>query len=401
MDESNLSDIELLTPDAEETSEVAAPEVPEVANQDNDEDEKEKPEADEDETRSVAPIHSRPTIGEIKAEFPELFKKFPALKDVYFREQRYSAMFPTVEAAEEAQDNSLALTSLRDDILAGDSKNLLTAIKDTDPEALDKVAAQLLPNLYRLSPEAHWKATLPLMENLTRQFYNEGAKRGDESVMNAALHLAMHLFGDADIAKGGKTLQQIPDKGVSDDRKRLEAERKSFQDERSGSFTINVQSKAFDGITQLVGDDKKLDPEGVLSTFVKKTIKQEIINDVNSQMAADPSHMAYINSLWKQAKESNFVGDWEARITSAYLARAKSLIPALRVKYISEAMGTSQAQSGNKSAMIDKITGRREAGSSGKVPNQGNGVYSPKDVDWSKTSDEDMLNGRVTLKVRK
>jgi len=361
-----------------------------------DSEDSEETEPDEEETLSAS--KPRPTFAQLKEKFPTIFKEFPALKDMYFREQRFSTIFATVEDAEESYENSVALGNLRESVLSGDSEKLFGAVNESDPQALSKLSERLLPTLFKMSPDAHYKATLPLLENVVRGFFAEGSRRGNEDMANAALHLSEYLFGDLAIAKGEKTLIKTPIQQDDSERKKLAEDRKAFDDERMGSFTINVKSEAFDGLNKLVGGDSKIDPDGVFSKFVRETIRDKIIEGVNKQMEADKAHLAYMNSLWARARQSGYKGDWKSRITTAYLARAKSLVPTIRAGLISEALGSTRVQDGKKSNVVDKVLGRRESGTSGKAPTNGNVTYDAKKIDWSKTSDEDLLNDNVTLK---
>src|SRR5690606_17329467 len=59
--------------------------------------------SDKDKDKKVKPIvEGRPTYQELKKADPDIFKKVPGLKDVFFREQKFSETFASVEEAQQA-----------------------------------------------------------------------------------------------------------------------------------------------------------------------------------------------------------------------------------------------------------------------------------------------------------
>lgn len=389
-EEETPDETEIPTPKKAKTI-VPTEETDEEADQD-DEDEEGEGEPDEDETRGY---HARPTIAQIKEKFPELFKTFPELKDVYFREQRYTSLFPTVEDAETANENSTAFLSLQENVMAGNSENLFRAVNDEDPKALVKLGKSILPTLYRLSPEAHQQATLPLLENLVRSFYRDST---DENGQHSALWLSKYLFGNFDVAKGTKTLQEIPDTKVTAERAELDRERQELQREKYDRFHGDVLVEASEGLGKIIGGDVKIDPDKVFTPFMRLQIRKEIVATVDQQLGKDKTHVAYMDSLWEKARKNGYKGDWKSRITDAYLARAKSLVPAVRSRLVAVAMGTTQSRDEDRAGVVKKIAGRREPGNSGRPSNGAPTTYDPRKVDWSKTSDADFLSDKVVLK---
>ena len=141
----------------------------------------------------------------------------------------------------------------------------------------------------------------------------------------------------------------------------------------------------------------RIDPEGVFSDFIKNSIIDKVMTEVQDQMQSDRDHIRYMDSLWAKAKKAGYTGDWKSSIISAYLARAKSLVPAIRSRLVSEALGTSSNINGKKSKLVETQTSRKESGSSGREAKESKTIDSRR-VDWSKTSDIDLLEDRITYK---
>ena len=336
-------------------------------------------------TKEDEPLHERPTFAQIKAKYPDILKDFPSLRSIYYREQQFSDLFPTPADAKEAAENNEAFSAIRSDVFDGDGTKFLEALKESDQ--LDSFAGKVLNSLYKVSPEAQWKALAPVFQNAIRAFYKSS---NDENDQNAALRLAKYLFGDPEVASG-KT------NAVKDEPKKEDKEEKSWKTERYNSFRIDTLSGIHDTMKSEILSGMK---EEHLSNFVKDAIATKVIDQIREQLQADQSHMNYMGKLWDKANSNGYTTADKTSITNAFLARAKAIVPGIRRKLIAEALGTSVKINKDKTEIVERGVNRREPGNSGKTPMNGNKVYSPKDIDFSKTSEMDILNGNVTLKRR-
>ena len=113
----------------------------------------------------------------------------------------------------------------------------------------------------------------------------------------------------------------------------------------------------------------------------------KILKRVNEVLSSDERHMAAMRSMWEKAERSGFSAEWRNRIRNYYLSRAKAILPGIRAKAKSEATHKPGTAPRNQVPV-----GRSGSGSGGKVP------LSAKHIDYSKTSDMDILNGKVTRK---
>lgn len=402
------ADIDLLNEEsADDSSTEEDAKVDETADDDadtdiDDTDEDDSP-ATEDEEETIdeekidTEVPNRPTIAQIKAISPDIFKKLPGLRDMYFREQEFSKLFPTVGDAKTAYSAVEEYHKIRVAADSGDAEALLGSLENKD---IPKLATKLLPALYKADKDAHWDAIAPVLEGVARQFFTHGKKSNNENVMNAALFLSDFLFGDIGIAKGEKTLsKQEPESAES---KRLSDREKELNNRELKTFDDSVRSEGSRELKALIlergkGNKLKIDPEGVLTPFMKDTITEKIMIEVNTKMMTDQAHMRFMDSLWEKAKRDGYQGDWKAKIVSAFLARAKTLVPAIRAKLVSEALGTSQEHNEKKRETLDIVKSRREPGN-GASSNGRQRAVTAKQIDWGKSSDLDVLNDRQVLK---
>ena len=383
------ADVDLLNSDeVEEVKDEDEPLVDEEEEEEKEpEEETEEEEEKEEEEEPEETYHPRPSITELKTAFPDLFKKFPVMKDIIFREQEFGKLFPTVDVARSAVENSDALESFQQALSEGDASTFAKALVEID--AVDKVAPNILGSLYSVSPEAYVAATTPAFEKAVKMMYAEGASSGNDNLANAALVMSKWLFGDLEIAKGTKTFAKVErkDPEVEKIKKEREEESNARYQEHHNEATETASKK----LTSLIED--KLDPDEVLSPYMKRTIIKDCIEEVNAQIISDKQFINYMNNLWLEYRRSNYSGELKNRIISAFLLRAKPLIPGIRSRVTKEALGVAKKDSQNK--------GKRAAASGSKnVPagatskERGN-FDSGKRVDYSQSSDEDIIAGNI------
>src|SRR5208337_3668946 len=120
--------------------------------EEEEEGEVEEEEGEEEEEPSPELTHpfDRPSLKVVEEAFPGLLKKFPSLRDMYFREAEYSKLFPTVDDAKEANENNTAFLSMREDIFQGNGSKLFSSIKEVNEKDLEKFSTTVLPTLFQV-----------------------------------------------------------------------------------------------------------------------------------------------------------------------------------------------------------------------------------------------------------
>jgi hypothetical protein len=404
MADEQLGDLEILnqdetteeTPEREETSEEETSEKTsdeEVTEEEKSEEEAETKEGEEekseeepepDEAEKLA--QGRLTFKEVTTKFPTLFKEFPALRHAFFREQEYSKVFPTVEDAQEAATRAQNYAFLEQDLLAGEPKNLLTSVAQASPEAFERIVSRLLPTVYEVNKDAFYEMTEPIIKNALQAAYTDGSSAGTQDGKNLALaaqYIHRFLFRTADITNEKQTIRE---KQPDPERVKFEQERQQFQEARFIEFRSDIGKTAEAEVRKLIADG--LDPEKKLNDFTRKTITKEIIEQIGSVLGKDPRHLATMESLWTRARKNGLTQEHKARILQTYLGRVKEVLPTIRSKVRSEALGIAK----------DKPVIKRPAGTVTGNATQTPGTINPRKVDWNKTSDLDFLNDNVKMK---
>ena len=398
-DEAELSEeLEVKSPEEAEEKSVEADVNDETEPEEETEELEEKEEEAQPENLSTHPF-DRPSIKAIEEKFPGFFKQFPALRDMYFREAEYSKVFPTIDDAREASENNTAFNSIRESVFEGNGEKFFSAIKEVSDKDLERFSTKVLPTLFKVHPQSFWRAANPLVEDIARNMFEKGKKEGNESLQNAARYLSDYFFGKTEIAEGKDTsiVKVEEDSGVKQ-------EREKFDNERATAFRSTVENDLRSELVRAIeGKDPKtgksrLDPDSVFSKFIRTTIVDRIIEDLGSQLTSDKDHIRFMDSLWDKAKKNGRTDADKARLLTAYLSRAKSLIPSLRSKYVSEARGGNEKIASKNKEKTEEINSRVSSGTQGKGSNGSNKNYHPKSINYSKTSDADILNDNITYK---
>jgi len=400
-DELELTDNELLNESSEVLDdEIIEPEIKdskdaelELKDEEEDEDEKKeklKTEADEKDKDKDKPFpFERPSISEIKAKFPDFFKEFPQFRDVVFQEIEYRKIYPTIEDAREALEDSRTLDGLRESVLQGKSEDIFEAISQTDKGAAEKFALTFLPTLYAKNKDLYVSTINPLLENLVRQL----GKTGNENSKNAALVVANFLWGDngEDIVEGKKTNSKSLEE--SEDAKSLRLEREKDANERLGTFTRETIGEMKDGLARLIS--RGLDVDGTMSDYAKKTLTQDIIMQVDEVLKKDANHMNVMNSRWLHLKKEGYNTASKEKLVSAYLSRAKQVIPSIRDKARNDFLGVKKKVAEKKIEEIDRVSSRSKEVTSGRGNGTGAGapnVVKPSRELYRKMTDLEILN---------
>lgn len=367
LNEESGPDADLLskeTPDPESTGE----ELDTKATDDEPKDEKEAtedPEVDDDK------IIGRVTFKEVTAEFPELFKKFPSLRDSFFREQEYSKVFATVEEARISSEKAQVLDNLDQSVVQeGNPAPLMEVLFNNDPKAAKNFAKNFLPTIFEADKQTYVEITTPIIKNVLRDMLRLGIERKDKNIELAAGYASQVIFGSFKIPEDAKET-------VDPKLQELQGQIDSIAEEKEYNFNISLA----EAIEVQLKRNIKL-PED-MPEYQKEALVEKIIKDIGSNLARNPDHVRSMKALMQAAKQGKYGPEWKPRLVAAFLGRAKNLLPAIKQKAL--AGGSSDKPTGKNNKPLPPTARVGKEGS--KIPND------PKKVDWKKTSDMDILNG--------
>jgi len=352
--------------DDDKESEDENDEEDEDKEDDDEEEEEEDDEEDDDEVLSS-------DIKAIKSKYPTLLKEFPGVRAALYRDQQYSEFFGSPKDAEVIVKKAGVLDKVEEDIFVNhDPSNLLESLSK-DKDALENVSFELMRWTMKNNKDLYLElAALPLKQVL-RNAWKEG--NGNKTDLGrAAAYIHKFFFNDTDISSKVK----IEDgKSRSDDKnpaKEAYEKRLSQLEQREyENFKGAVDQSYIRKMSGYIQDS--LDKDERLNDWMKGRIVKETIEEIGSQLENDSRYMNQIGSIWKQAKTAGFPNDFKSRIVSTALARAKSLVPEIRKRLVSEALGKKlkrQEEDSNKVRKFKKVVrteGKREDRKESKIQN--------------------------------
>ena len=352
---------------------------------------------DEEEEGEDKPFEGRPTLTDIKTKYPKIFKEFPELREVLFREQKFSENFGSVEEAQEAAVKAQSFNTIEAALLAGDVNPIIQQLGANAPNSLAQVVDNFLPTVMKASQDLYLRATIPVIEQFLFTAYEHGKSTNDANLMRSAQHAANFIFGKPEIPDPSR---RTGNKGPHPAEQKLEEERRTWAETRFREASSEVSAEID---TELESEILKgLDPGKKLSERQRSRLIQDIKDEIDKNLGKDEAFKRQMKGLWTKAGAANYPKDQRASIKSAFLARAKALVPSVRTRLRAEWFGEKLPNSGEKNPDKNKgqqLTRKRVIPDSGRVAS-GKGTRPPssKEVDYSKTSDLDLIEGRFSRK---
>jgi hypothetical protein len=363
---SEKPEAESISEDEEETEQTEELEVDKEEGEEESEEETSKEESEEKEEETEdeeEPIGSLVTAKDLKEKYPDIFKKVPELKAVIYREQQYSQLFADPREAQEAATLAETFREIEGDVTAGNVEPLFTAVKKTNGVDFNKFAANVLPSLRKIDEQAFMKVIAVPFKQMLRTAYRAGRSKGNANLTNAAQHIHDFIFDNIDLDE--KTDYEQPEAQANPDELKYKQKLQELDSRDHRNFKVSVDQEWIDGIAKDFSEG--LDPKGEMTKWVKDKMIEDAIKEVNKQLTIDGRHQKSMEVLWRQAKASGYSAEAKARIVSAALARAKQLIPNVRMKLRREAFARGSrvdGNSGSSSGAKEKPTFRPSTSSS-------------------------------------
>jgi len=347
----------------------------EKGDDDEDEDNKEfdkEEELDEEEKE----VENEFTVRALKKEFPNIFKKFPEVKEAIFRERAFTKIFGSVEEAEDAASKSQYLDEISQDIFEGKSENLLKSLKKNSEESLKIFASGFLPELYKTDKELYHEITDHALNQMLHVVNANAMKNGNKNLAMAVKYISQFVFGEAELPEL-KQLNKPVEKSEAE--KKLEERERSYEKQKYSEFEDSVHSRARTKLEALIkegfADDK------TMTDFVKDAITDKIIDQVGTTIAKDKFFQSQLASLWKKAVREGYTGEAKSRIISAYLARAKKIVPSVRAE-------VRRSASGKYSNNNENENGKRQGTSTGSGKRGSTLPTDPRKIPASMTDEQ-------------
>jgi hypothetical protein len=383
-DDTSVSEDDIVVPDKEEKSEEAETSTEETStDEDEVEEESEVTSESEEEPESSTEEPTRLSWQTLKEKYPEAVKD-KDLREMFFREKAFTEVFPTVNEAKEASQKAELLDTLDGTLAEG---NIDQIFENLESKALERISGRILPALYKVNKDYFKLAARPLAIDMLHTVMAQADRDNDDNLRKSVRNVSKILTGNADLPKRESV---VSDPSVEEERNKLRAERERLFKGDEQRFLNTTDRQVMKRIEAIVSDG--IDPKKELTDFDRQAVVEKTINDVKRSLISDEGLTNKVRQLHRQAVRAGFPDEYRSRIVAASLDRARKLIPVLRNKHRTAALGKQSTES--KISPKGKIVAKENT----TVKTGPSRVTSVKQIDTRKTSAEDFLHDRVVLR---
>jgi len=287
----------------------------------------------EEDLELTTPVRRR----EILAKYPQLFKDFPYLEKAYYREQQFTELLPTIQDAQVAVEKARFMDDIDHSLMNGDISQVLAATKRGDQEAFLKIADNYLPALRRVDQQAYYHVLGNVIKDTIVTMVKEGRALGDQGapLQAAANILNQFVFGSQNFTPA-TTLSRQSDPREQQREYQIQQENQQRFMGQFESTRSELQTKADNVLKSTI--DQNIDPRKTMTDYVKKNAVREAHETLENLISKDSRFRGLLDRLWEKAFERGFDKESTDKIKSAYLSKAKTLLPSVIKKARNDAL---------------------------------------------------------------
>ncbi len=347
-----------------------------------DELEQELEEPTEEQLELVTPVRR----GLILKKYPNLFKEFPYLEKAYYREQQFTEILPTIEDAKQAVEKSETLDRFENDLMGGSTETVLKAVRATNPEGFRKIVDEYLPTLAKVDEPAYFhvignmtKHTIVTMIQEARRIGvgndREGNPLPGNQLQNAALLLNQFVFGTSEFKPPTQLSRQgKPEENTKE--REIQQREQQFISRQFETTRVDLNTRVNNTLKNTI--DGHLDPNKTMSDYVRKNASRDALDNLETLINQDGRFRALVDKLWEAAFKEGFTKESTDRIKTAYVSKARTLLPSVIKKARNEGlrgMGKRvREDKGNDDPKPGPVTAgrpRSQEGKGGKITKAG------------------------------
>src|ERR1035437_4632831 len=228
-------------------------------------------------------VEAPPRKKEILKDFPELFKKYPFLEKMMYRDREYTQLFGSFDDAKEIAEKSDNFNQFESQLLSGNTEEILKGVKDADEKAFNIIVDEYLPTLAKVDKEAYFHVVGNLNKRLIMEMVQEANDTNNDDLKQAALLVNQFVFGSSKFTAPTLRVDKTVDKVSSE----AEQERLSFTKERFETSRDELQTRVDNTLKATISN--YIDPKGNMTPYEKKNAVADAMRILNSSIASDAS----------------------------------------------------------------------------------------------------------------
>jgi len=242
-------------------------------------------------------------------------------------------------------------------------------VKQTDPRAFHKIVDNYITTLGKVDEQAYYHVLSNISKHTIMAMVREGQRSNNETLKQAAQVLNQFIFGSSDFqAPSNLSTQERPEDNTREEQiKRRERE---FTERQFESTRGDLNTRVNNVLRSTI--DANIDPKQSMTDYVRRNASRDAMDSLESLISQDARFKSLVDKLWEKAFEDSFRRESVDRIRSAYISKAKTLLPSVIKKARIEALrgmgrksdDDSNSEEGNKSPIP---VGRPRSPNSGKI----------------------------------
>ncbi len=299
-----------------------------------DEIEDELQEPDEDELNPDAVMPSRK---EMLTKYPKLFKDFPELEKAFYRDRRYTELFPSVKEAEHASAKAETWDRLEGDLRSGNIGNILRSVADTDKNAFYQIVDDVLINIREIDEAAASHVYGGVVKDVIQLMVENGQTKETEHIKTAAQILHQFIFGPKKWEPHQRLSKPVEKNPQAD---KLTEREREFTKKQFGLARGEVVSRVDNTLKATI--ERHIDPKDSMTPYVKTKAIGDVFEDVQEQIKNDARFQKVLTRLWENAARKEFDESSKKAIRDALISKAKQLLPTALQKGRKVALGASR-----------------------------------------------------------
>jgi hypothetical protein len=285
----------------------------------------------EDQLEFVTPVRRK----EILAKYPQLFKDFPYLEKAYYREQQFTEVLGTIDDAKIAVDKAQTLDRFENEIMGGATENILKAVKEENPDGFLKIVDDYLPTLARVDERAYMHVLGNITKHTIVAMVKEAKASNNDALQNAAALLNQFVFGTTNFTPA-QNLSRGENPQQRQQEEQVNKREQEFMQRQFENVNTDIGTRVNNTLKNTI--EQHIDPKKSMTDYVRRNATKDAIETLQGLIDKDPRFRALTDRLWESAFKDNFSKVSTDRIRSAFLSKAKTLLPSVIKKARNEAL---------------------------------------------------------------
>lgn len=264
---------------------------------------------------------------DILKKHPNIFKDFPYLETAYYRDQKFTELFPTIKEAEQAVETLRSFEELQNKLQSGDFETTFKEL-EKDEQAFGKFVDNYLPVLAKVNPNAYHHVLGNVFKDTVQEMLESANSSNNDSLKNAAVILHQFIFGNTKFVKKqpfiAQNSQSVEKKQADDE---LAKRERAFNERQFNIAQKTISSKVDNAIKATI--EQHMDPKGEMTDYIKNTAIEKALNQVGDLIGQDTRFKQLLDKLWENAAKKDFASTEMDKIKSACISKARTLLPSV------------------------------------------------------------------------